>query len=160
VWLLTGIWHGANWTFLLWGMMYFVLLMFEKGLKKVDLSRIPLQGFFKWIITMFFVIIGWVVFRANTIGDALVYIKTMLFTNGAIIFDPLFVDAIKTVFPILLIAIIFSVPTVPYVKKKLNYEETTPILKFAAQGILVLLFIASIMSIVSSENNPFIYFNF
>ena len=63
VWALTGIWHGANWTFLAWGLMYFVLLTFEKftGLEKKS-------GWWGHIYTLLFVVIGWVIFRSSTIS--------------------------------------------------------------------------------------------
>ena len=72
VWALTGIWHGANWTFLAWGLLYFVLLTFEK------LSGLGKKNYW-WghIYTMVFVIIGWVIFRSTGMGTAMLYIKAM-----------------------------------------------------------------------------------
>ncbi len=69
VWSLTGIWHGANWTFLCWGLMYFVLLVIEKLTgweKKYPDKMIVLRR----IYTLFFVLMGWVLFRADSITDA------------------------------------------------------------------------------------------
>ena len=78
VWLLTGIWHGANWTFIAWGLFYFVLLVIEKqtGLDKK-------KAWWGHIHTMFFVIIAWVLFRATNIGFAYEYVKVMFVENGA-----------------------------------------------------------------------------
>ena len=77
VWLLTGIWHGANWTFIAWGMFYFVLLVIEKqtGLDKK-------KAWWGHIYTMFFVIIAWVLFRATNITSAYEYLKIMLIPNS------------------------------------------------------------------------------
>jgi D-alanyl-lipoteichoic acid acyltransferase DltB (MBOAT superfamily) len=72
VWTLTGIWHGANWTFLVWGIMYFFLIALEKltgFLKKL--------GLLGNIYTMLFVIIGWVVYRSNSLEQAWMYIRSM-----------------------------------------------------------------------------------
>ena len=78
VWLLTGIWHGANWTFIAWGLFYFVLLVIEKqtGLDKK-------KAWWGHIYTMFFVVLAWVLFRATNINSAYEYIKVMFVSNGA-----------------------------------------------------------------------------
>ena len=77
VWLLTGIWHGANWTFIVWGLFYFVLLVIEKqtGLDKKKV-------WWGHIYTMFFVILAWVLFRSTNITSAYEYIKVMFVPNG------------------------------------------------------------------------------
>ena len=73
VWALTGIWHGANWTFLAWGLLYFVLLTFEK------LSGLGKKNYW-WghIYTMVFVIIGWVIFRSTGMGTAMLISRQCL----------------------------------------------------------------------------------
>ncbi|MGN0460221.1 MAG: MBOAT family O-acyltransferase, partial [Ruminococcus sp.] len=85
VWSLTGIWHGANWTFLCWGLMYFVLLTIEKliGWEKKYPDKMKIL---RRIYTLFFVIMGWVLFRADSIGDAGAYFATM-FGGGNLIDD-------------------------------------------------------------------------
>ena len=77
VWLLTGIWHGANWTFIAWGLFYFILLVIEKqtGLDKK-------KAWWGHIYTMFFVILAWVLFRATNITNAYEYIKVLFVSNG------------------------------------------------------------------------------
>lgn len=77
VWFLTGIWHGANWTFIVWGLMYFILIALEK------LTRFEKKlGVLGHVYSMFFVVIGWVIFRAENIGQAVQYIATMLDFSG------------------------------------------------------------------------------
>ncbi len=77
VWLLTGIWHGANWTFVCWGLYYGLLLIFEKNIW-VHVKR-KLPKCINWLITFVIVMIGWVFFASPTIQDALHYINTMFF---------------------------------------------------------------------------------
>ena len=72
VWFLTGVWHGANWTFIVWGLMYFVLLILEKFFHMDER-----MGKFKHLYTMFFVMMGWVLFRSDSLSAALVYIGSM-----------------------------------------------------------------------------------
>lgn len=76
VWVLTGIWHGANWTFLVWGLAYFIFLMLEKY---TGLNRLP--KVFRQMYTMMIVIIAWVIFRADNITIALQYIRNMFSVN-------------------------------------------------------------------------------
>lgn len=72
VWLLTGIWHGAKWTYIVWGMMYFVLLCVERIL---NLSG--QKSWLGWIYTVFFFIAGNVVFRSENVTGALKYLLAM-----------------------------------------------------------------------------------
>ena len=77
VWLLTGIWHGANWTFIIWGLFYFVLLVTEKKLG-LDKRKV----WWGHIYTLFFIIIGWVLFRSDTINHAINYLGKMCQFNS------------------------------------------------------------------------------
>ena len=85
VWLLTGLWHGAAWNFVLWGMFYGVLLIFEKYVLGDLLPRIPTPV--RWLTTMVLVMCGWVLFSAPDLTGALLYFKAMFggaagFTDG------------------------------------------------------------------------------
>ena len=88
VWFLTGLWHGANYTFLIWGLLHFVLLALER---RTGLNQ-PKGGFsgaVQWVYTMIFVLIGWVIFRADSVRDALRFLGNMFgfygnpFSDGA-----------------------------------------------------------------------------
>lgn len=158
VWLSTGIWHGANWTFMIWGLMYFSLLVFEKktGIPNKEYGKV--LGGLQWIGTMFFVLIGWVVFRANSIMQALSYIKVMLCMSGQDLIDWGFINTLNKVWMFLLLAIMFSAPSIPNYIQKIKRKSVS--LEITYQIILVLMFVVTLVSIVSSEHNPFIYFNF
>ena len=158
VWFLTGVWHGANWTFIVWGLMYFVLLVIEKltGFYKKDrtlLSKILLS-----IYTLFFVIMGWVVFRAESLPDAVNYIQTMFGFGASSFADPLFLQCLKQLSVWLVIGILLSTPIVPCLKKKL--PQNNIVLDILYCIFMVVIFIVATSSIVSSSYNPFIYFNF
>ena len=158
VWSLTGIWHGANWTFIVWGLMYFVLLTFEKISGFVTKDSSKLMGFFRWVYTLFFVIIGWVVFRADSLGIAWSYIKTMLGMQNRVLFDAIFFENLKQSGIVLCFSMMFSLPVSKWVKARINAEHA--ILNILYNLFVVVLFVLSISSIVSSSHNPFIYFNF
>lgn len=73
VWSLTGLWHGANWTFVIWGEMYFILLVIEKYTPLIDKL-----GKFSNIYTLLFVMVGWVFFRSDSISKAIAYLLSMI----------------------------------------------------------------------------------
>ena len=160
VWLLTGIWHGANWTFVVWGLFYFILLITEK-----------LTGFavkLKWfsrVYTLFFVLIGWVIFRAESLSAAWVYLKIM-FGNAYAFSDQLFLYYLKGGKWVLIAAVIFSFPIVPFIKTRMetnklaSYKFVSFSTEIIESIIVFAIFIISLLVCVSSTYNPFIYFNF
>ena len=155
VWLLTGIWHGANWTFILWGMLYFVLLAAEKltGInKKNSRAVMPL----KYLYTIVFVILGWVLFRSPSVEFALRYIQTMFsFSNGA--FNSVAWFYLKENLVCFAVAIVMATPFPKrFAAKHMNNSLGGAILV----GGLYLAFLASVIYIVKGTYNPFIYFNF
>lgn len=156
VWSLTGIWHGANWTFILWGILYFVLLTFEKmtGFEKIKFKGAALL---KWCYTIFFVIMGWVLFRSDSIDMALSYFCSMFGLSGNAIIDGIFSSYFTQYLILLVIGIILCMPIIPKLKSKIKDNLVFDIVQCLG---LIILFILSISSIVGSSYNPFIYFNF
>ena len=151
VWCLTGIWHGANFTFILWGIMYFALLVIEKLTKLDKAKRLPAL---RWVATMLFVIIGWVLFRSPSLSSALGYLRCMFSGNIA---SPDFLAYLKQNLPILICGALCSVPAGKLIPKKFSRSAAGEILGAVA---LVILFVLCIASLASSSYNPFIYFNF
>ncbi|MGL4484538.1 MAG: MBOAT family O-acyltransferase, partial [Anaerovoracaceae bacterium] len=170
VWLLTGVWHGANWTFVIWGLLYFVLLVFEKYSNfEKTIGKIPVLPN---IYAMFFVIMGWVIFRAESLPDAVSYMKAMfsigeveLVSNGFRLYFRQYAVYIAA-------CIIASVPIIKnLVSGTWSFKSDCSDLRWTADtrpavidilfGILLfLIFIVSVSFIVKGSYNPFIYFNF
>lgn len=152
VWLLTGIWHGANWTFIAWGLMYFVILTFEKliGLSKKE---------YWWghIYTMLLVIIGWVIFRSTGMGSAFLYIKAMFGIGAKGLIDKAVWVYIAQNWIYFIFALIGSVPLMPWIDNKLKTNRAWQTVY--AVGIVVCL-VVSVSFISNNAYNPFIYFNF
>ena len=156
VWLLTGIWHGANWTYIVWGLMYFVLLAFEKVILKKKSNNTSIN-FIYWLYTIIFVMIGWVIFKSDSLMAAVKYIGYLFNINRTTFIDGVFIDELKFIKVYLSIGIICSMPIVPWLKSKIKKNIwSDSIVTIALLGIFVL----SIASIVGSSYNPFIYFNF
>jgi len=147
VWLLTGIWHGANWTFIAWGLGYFVFLASEKFFLPISKFPKPLAH----VYTMLAVICLWVVFRANSLGDAADYYAVMFgFGNSPFITEDFwfYLGSLKLYF---FFGILFCFP----VAKRIDMRF--PSLSFA---VCIILFTLGFASVVKGGYNPFIYFNF
>lgn len=154
VWFLTGLWHGANVTFVVWGLMYFVLIAAEK---LTGFDKRKGFGVLKWLYTMLFVVIGWVIFRAESLRDAVFYIKSMFGLNANAVADSAFAGYFEQSAIVLAVGILLSAPVFPKLKEKVKPNLLLELLSAAA---LVGLFVLSVASLVSSSYNPFIYFNF
>lgn len=156
VWLCTGIWHGANWTFILWGLMYFVLLVFERysGFNRHEGSG---ASFLKHIYVLFFVVMGWILFRAEALSSAAAYYKACFGLAGNAFADSVFVEYARQNFTYLIAGALFSMPVAKWIRDRIKPNAVTDIL-YAA--VLAFLFLASISFLVKGSYNPFIYFNF
>lgn len=159
VWILTGIWHGANWTFVLWGLMYFLLITVEKftGFDK----RPPKRKWINHIYTLSAVVTGWVLFRSNSISEACIYLKAMIGIGTNNILDNVTFMYIKENIVFLVSGIIFSMPVIRYITKKIEKKKVAKILLELISSIIVFtLFLICITYLVKNTYNPFIYFNF
>ena len=145
VWLLTGIWHGANWTFILWGLIYFVLLVVERNTK-----IIAGLGIFSHVYTLLVVILAWVIFRSNSITEGLNYIASMFGLNGNALYDSGFIEYVRNTWLVVIFALIGVFPVVKVLKRNSWIESLW----------LILVFVLSFMEVISASYNPFIYFNF
>ena len=162
VWILTGIWHGANWTFIAWGLMYFVLIAAEKttGFEK---RRIP--SALCRIYTLFFVILGWVFFRANSIADGVRFAGHMFGIGSIGLTDVNFAVYLRENLWYLVFGILFSMPIAQKFSVWMRQKEDDPVGKTAALSVLysaVLMagLLLSLAYLIKGAYNPFIYFNF
>ena len=157
VWLLTGFWHGAAWTFIFWGIYYLVLLLLERTLFKNVIERIP--DFIRHLLTLIIIIIGWTLFRANRMNDFILIIHNLFSNfNGMSFKDFIFnnPDVIPSLW-YLIPAIIFSTNIYKIINDKLDGKVIYNLIK---KGTLLIIFIICIAFLVSSMYNPFIYFRF
>lgn len=157
VWLLTGLWHGASWNFVIWGGYYGLLLFFEKVFLKTYLEKAP--KIFQHLYTMLFVIIGWVFFASPDLGYALNYLSIMFFTAGAPLVDTTGLYYLYTNFIILVICCLGSTPIVNKLYQKLIHNEKNWIVPLAL-GLNGLVMFLSLAYLVTETYNPFLYFRF
>jgi alginate O-acetyltransferase complex protein AlgI len=154
VFTLTGFWHGASWSFIFWGLFHgFFLLMERMWLEKI-LSRIP--KILQWSYTLLIVMIGWVFFRVEDFSNAMQYVLE-LFAFDVVGKSALFYLNKEFIF-MLFFGILFAVFSW---KPLLNATWVkSPILEFAKNSMLLLLFFYCTLKLTNSSYNPFIYFNF
>ena len=154
VWLLTGIWHGANWTFILWGLLYGALIVIEKLTKFPD--KLPGGG--SHLYTMFFVILGWVLFRVDSIAKAWQYMKAM-FGFGAHYANTGAINLLMHYGGVFILAGIIG--CIPMKKFSLKLEKRHCIIYNVGYTIaLFTVFFLELVYVVKGGYNPFIYFNF
>lgn len=154
VWFLTGLWHGASWNFVVWGLYFGVLLIIEKFVLKKVLDKMP--SYIGHLYTLFFVIISWVIFACPTLEDGLNYISIMFnFNNEIISTESIYL--ISTHFVLFIIAIIGCTPIFKKIKEKLKNNKLFMIIEII---ICLILFFISLSFLVGSTYNPFLYFRF
>lgn len=157
VFLLTGFWHGATWSFIFWGVFHGFFLILERLFLGNLLKKIPV--FFGWVYMILVVVIGWVYFRVEDFGEATQYLQGMFgLTQGTI--KGIYYLNEERIF-VLILAIIFSIPW----KKVLNSStkisgSTAIVFELAYVLFLFAAFIYSVIYLSSDSYNPFIYFNF
>lgn len=158
VWTLTGLWHGAAWTFILWGAYYGILLTIDLlgGRKLTD----ALPAFVNRIFTFALVLIGWVIFYYATPGEAFAHIGAMFGAGARGLMDAASLSVIRTytIFP--LIALFASLPIAKAVAGSLGERMSARPAETLRVVLLSLCLIFSIFLIVGSSYNPFIYFRF
>lgn len=160
VWLLTGIWHGANWTFIMWGMLYFVIQLAERFFGYVD--KMP-NDIVRRIYTLLIVNFAWVIFRADNLYQAGIFIMNMLALNHNGIIDNQTIMLIREYWAFLIAAIFFSMPVAKDINQFLYRNHKKIASRIAIAGypiVIIVLFIVSVAYIMSGSYNPFIYFNF
>lgn len=153
VWLLTGLWHGAAWNFIIWGVFYGILLIIEKYVLSKVVNKIP--SFIRHIITLIIVMIGWVFFSAPNLSEALSYIAAM-FGGGSGFIDSTAKYLLSTNILVILAGIFCATPIYKKIAEKFN-PDTVSKMKIIA---FPLLYILCIVFMISETYNPFLYFRF
>lgn len=159
VWALTGIWHGANWTFVIWGLMYGIMLIIEKLLLTKHLEKMP--SILQRIYVLFTVMISFIIFNANSIGEAWNNIIGLFGANGESLINASAVYYLKSYLVVLVIAIIGSTPLLKNIIEKLKTKTNANKIINLLEPIAM----ASILTIVTAylvdnSYNSFLYFRF
>lgn len=155
-WLLTGIWHGASWNFILWGVLYGVMIILEKLFLGKLLEKLPAAA--GWLYTMLLVVLGWVLFASANLSSAFGYMGAM-FGGSGVLCDNTALYLLLNYGILLVIGIFAATDAWKILTERLSARlpgvvgYATPVLKI---GVLLL----CIAYLSDAGYNPFLYFNF
>lgn len=162
VWIATGIWHGANWTFIYWGLVYFVAIALEKALNLPGRLKTRPGKILYRIAVLAFINFQWVIFNSANLHAGLQYIRGMILGYGNELANIRTMALLKEYGILIAAALLFSAPIVPRIKQYLQSKGA----KVSIVGnsimalILGVLFICALSFVIAGQNNPFLYGNF
>ena len=162
VWFLTGMWHGASWNFIIWGLYFGVFIALEKAFLEKALYKTP--KVLRHTYLLLIVVVGWVFFRANDITQAFEFLKVMFGFNGNDVINSSVNIYLIDYWYILLASIILSTPIVKGLKQlilKINKNALDNDIAYLMHGLSLGIYMFIIMVMLSSSTyNPFLYFRF
>lgn len=162
VWILTGVWHGAAWTFIVWGLGYWVMISFERffNLPGRLEKRKMIRNLYR-ILVLVFINCQWILFRSENIVTGLRFIKRLFVCESNSLADIRTQFLIKDYFVFIVSAVILCFPIVSWIGKHLESKKKFhAVYETAVTAIVCVLFICALSFVVSGQNNPFAYANF
>lgn len=166
-WVVTGIWHGAGYKFIIWGMFQFIFILFErifddfskkhKNAKKIQ--NLFLVHIFPHLYFLFVISIGQMIFRSNNLIQACKYFLSLFGLNNNPIYNDIDLFYLKQYLIIIIIGCIFSIPIIPFVKNNINIKNGK-LLFIGKKIIIICLLFISLGFTVGNTYKAFIYFNF
>ena len=163
VWFLTGMWHGASWNYILWGLYFFVFLMIEKAFMKKVLDKLP--GVLSWAITFIIIVIGWILFKFENFDFMITALKGMFMQNGNQLIDKQVIISVKNNIFLLIFAAIASSNILKLIYEKIKSFSNKNVLKRVGQPIYDafvpwIILLLSTLALIGNSYNPFLYFQF
>ncbi len=155
VWLLTGLWHGAAWNFIIWGLYFGLLLIIEKVFLAKYLEKIP--KFLSRIYVLIIVMISFIIFNGEDVSQILQNIGGLVGANGIKLISKESIYYFKSYFVIIIIAVIGATPIL---KNIANSNKIHKVINILEPVILLLILITCTSYIVDGSFNPFLYFRF
>ena len=154
VWFLTGLWHGASWNFILWGLYFGVLLMIEKLFMLKVLKKAP--AIISHIYSIIIILFGWVLFYFEDLGEMGVFLSRMFGSDGFMMSGDISTTIISYI-PLLIAAAVTSTPLISKIYHKI---KSKPVLYVIDNAGCVLALLLCTAALVSSDYNPFLYYKF
>lgn len=161
VWILTGIWHGASWNFVIWGLGYFVLIAFERMTHLPDRLKSKAGKIIYRILSLVLINFEWVIFKAENLTCGLRFIKRMIlpYSNSLTNFRTLFL--MKDYGFFIVVSILLCFPVVRLLDERLeNKIILSKLYQIVIAMIVIFGFIWGLSFVISGQNNPFAYANF
>lgn len=157
VWFLTGFWHGASWNFIIWGLYFALFLIIEKLFFKKYLENFK---FISHIYLLLVVIIGFVIFNAPNMSEALTYIASMFNLTDTPMISNEFIYYFKSYALVIIMAIFFATPLAKQLYNKLLNSKFESLVRIIAIVIMIILLLMTTAYLVDGSFNPFLYFRF
>ena len=161
--VLGGLWHGANWTFVLWGALHGGIMAFERFLTGGNKNKSAWPKLIALPLTFLIVMIGWVLFRASDVSNAFDMYAGMIGQNGLALSDTIAwqISNLQYFTLFMAYALIFISPFIMKTGKKIIGERTWAYeLSFAKQLVVAVLFLIAIAKLIAQSYSPFLYFQF
>ena len=172
VFLVSGLWHGANWTFIFWGLMHGLLTVIEKA---INIASVKIPNFFKTLITFGIITFAWSLFRASSMGDAVLLWRQLLWGGSGPLYRPItekFQDLIEisllyrlglghlmNAYPWLMLTAFVMILLIGCFTMK-NTQEKAETMKYSTRKLLVVIILMTWSVLSLSEISEFLYFNF
>lgn len=159
VWMLTGLWHGASWNFIIWGLYFGIILIIEKYFLNKILEKLP--KVIRSIYTMLIVMISFIIFSSDDMSSALTVIKGLFSFNSLKFSNNFIIYYIRSYGVILVGGLVLSTPLIKNVINKLKENKTLEYIINIFEVIVIVLILVVITSmLIDSSYNPFLYFRF
>ena len=159
VWFLTGLWHGASWNFILWGLYFGIIITIEKVFLMKWLSYAP--RLIRHLYTLVLLIIGWGLFAFENLSYLKDYFRVMFGFKEVALYDQVTLYYLMTNGVLLIILVVASTPLAKQMYQKLKQSKRGELLDVVLSPIVCLLIlILSTAYLVDSSYNPFLYFRF
>ena len=158
VWSLTGLWHGASWNFIVWGLYFGILLILEKFILKKYFSNVP--KFIKGIYTLFLVVISFVIFQGDNLSNDFNIIKGLFGLNGELFINNVTLYYLKGYVLFIVLGVIGATNYVKNLVIKISNGKGKKIINILEPIYLLILLIIVTMYLIDSSYNPFLYFRF
>ena len=158
VWSLTGLWHGASWNFIVWGLYFGILLILEKFILKKYFSDVP--KFIKGIYTLFLVMISFVIFQGDNLSNDFNIIKGLFGLNGELFINNVTLYYLKGYIIFIVLGVIGATNYVKNLVIKISNGKGKKIINILEPIYLLILLIIVTMYLIDSSYNPFLYFRF
>ncbi len=158
VWLTTGLWHGASWNFVVWGLYFAIVLIIEKAFLLKILDKHKIMGH---IYTLFLILISFIIFNLTNVPDIFIFIKNMFGFSDLSFSNIETIYYLRNYLGVIIIAAIMSTPLLRITKKRITVNKTiTKIISIIEPFIYILLLVITTAYIVDESFNPFLYFRF
>ena len=155
VWALTGLWHGAAWNFILWGLYFAVILILEKTFLLKFLNKMP--SFIHHLYSLLLIVFGWVIFNSSSLSQVVVMVKTMLLPRGFMSLAEIKNLRILYLWPYFVMGLVASTPVLSMLQKRL---ENSKLGNLVVHMVLLLILFWCIVLLMNNSYNPFIYYRF